>query len=164
MEKSEFDAMVNRAKERMMKMAQQSKFQNESIPVVNEMRFKDSMDPITYEQFLAQNPKTGFLKIQAFTANQAIPLSDVAVIISKKFGDETKIFYEVKTDQNGIADGIILPAPDKDLSEQPSDITPFAVYDVYATHPKYEQQSDLQTQIFDGVKSIQPFNMVPIVT
>lgn len=167
MDKNEFDSWVNRAKERMINMAKQSRFPDDNMDVISTIaEFTPTevtpKNENTYENFMLKNPKTGTLKVQVFTANQALPISNVDIIVSKEFDGGTKVFYKVKTDQNGIIDGMILPAPDKDLSEQPSDIQPFALYDIFANHPNYVQEKDLQAQVFDGIKSIQSFNMVPI--
>jgi len=44
--------------------------------------------PQTYEEFLNQNPGKGTLKIQAFTARQALPVPGVHIIVSKRIGDD----------------------------------------------------------------------------
>lgn len=162
MDKNEFDAMVKRSKERMLQMAQQSEFSDiDAKPAVSNITpYKMSAN---YEDFLTKNPKTGILKIQVYAANQAIPIKDATIIVSKEFENGKKVFYKVNTDENGIADGLILPAPDKRFSEEPSTTIPYSIYDISATHPQYVQKEDMQAQIFDGVKSIQDFNMVPIV-
>ena len=162
MDKSEFDAMVRHSKERMLKMAQQSELYDiDSKSVLSNTKPYETS--ANYEDFLTKNPKTGILKIQVYAANQAIPIKDATIIVSKEFENGKKVFYKVNTDENGIVDGLILPAPDKKFSEEPSTTIPYSTYDILATHPQYLQQEDMQAQIFDGIKSIQDFNMVPII-
>lgn len=115
-----------------------------------------------YLNFMQENQKQGELKIQAYTARQAMPVSGVLIEISKKFNGVKKLFYSLKTDQSGIIDGIFLPAPDKKISQTPSNLKPFASYDIQATHPRYTEKNYLNVPIFDGVKSIQPIDLIPI--
>ena len=114
-----------------------------------------------YLNFIKDNPKQGELKIQANTARQSLPVSNVLVEISKNFNGIKKLFYSLKTDQSGIIDGILLPAPDKEISQQPSTTIPYASYDILATHPNYTEKNYQDVQIYDGVKSIQPINLTP---
>ncbi len=114
-----------------------------------------------YLDFIKDNPKQGELKIQANTARQSLPVSNVLVEISKNFNGIKKLFYSLKTDQSGIIDGILLPAPDKEISQQPSTTIPYASYDILATHPNYTEKNYQDVQIYDGVKSIQPINLTP---
>lgn len=115
-----------------------------------------------YLDFIKANPKQGSLKIQAFAARQAVPVYDVVVEVSKNFNGVKKVFYLLKTDEEGIIDGILLPAPDKQVSMQPSETQPFSTYNIQATHPDYIQENFLNVPIFDGVKSIQPIRLKPI--
>lgn len=114
-----------------------------------------------YLDFIKDNPKQGELKIQANTARQSLPVSNVLVEISKNFNGIKKLFYSLKTDQSGIIDGILLPAPDKEISQHPSTTIPYASYDILATHPNYTEKNYQDVQIYDGVKSIQPINLTP---
>lgn len=117
--------------------------------------------PQTYEEFLNQNPGKGTLKIQAFTARQALPVPGVHIIVSKRIGDEDHIFFEGTTDESGLIDNIVLPAPLRGSSEKPFQPHPFALYDIHADHPSYRQQDLRQAAVFDGVKSIQPVDLFP---
>ena len=117
--------------------------------------------PQTYEEFLNQNPAKGTLKIQAFTARQAIPVPGVHVIVSKRIGDENHIFFEGTTDESGLIDNITLPAPMRSSSETPFQPHPFALYDIQTDHPSYLQQDLRYGAIFEGIKSIQPVDLIP---
>ncbi len=116
----------------------------------------------SYIDFLGKNTNSGILKIQASVARQTMPVENVAIVISKDFKDGRKIFYNVKTDQNGIVDNLLLPAPSRDLSMKPSQALPFATYDIVASHPNYQQAMFTSIPIFDGIKSIQPINLLPL--
>ena len=116
----------------------------------------------SYQDFLNKNTETGYLKIQAYTARQTIPIKDVNIIISKKFSDGNKIFYEnIKTDESGIIDDLALPAPNRMLSMDPNGASPFETYDVVATVPNFYKETFLKVPIFPGIKSIQPIRLIP---
>lgn len=140
-----------------------SNITSQPIPNTNTLYTVESI-PITetYQDFLTKNTNTGSLKIQAYVAQQAIPISGVNVTISKQFSDFKKIFYEnLITDESGIIDNIILPAPNPDLSMNPNGNIPYENYDVVARNDKYYMQTFLRVPIFPNTKSIQPIALVP---
>ena len=115
-----------------------------------------------YADFIARTPGQGSLKIQANMANFAYPTPGVKIVVTKNFLDGTHTFYESETDEDGIVDNLLLPAPPKSVSQDPnSTVDPFSVYDVTATKPGFREEKFIQVPIFDGVKSIQPVRMVP---
>lgn len=118
--------------------------------------------PMTsYYEFLEENPKSGSLRIKAYAAQRSIPISGAQVIISKEFSDGARELFRGITDANGILDNIILPAPDKSISEHPTAALPYADYDIFVSHPNYKTEIFSNVPIFDGIKSIQPVRFVP---
>ncbi len=140
-----------------------SNITSQPIPNTNTLYTVESIPIIeTYQDFLTKNTDTGSLKIQAYAAQQAIPVSGVNVTISKQFSDLKKVFYEnLVTDESGIIDNIILPAPSPDLSMDPNGDIPYENYDVVARNDKYYMQTFLRVPIFPNTKSIQPIALVP---
>ena len=61
---------------------------------INDQSFINSK---VYQDFLKENPGSGYLKIRAFTANQAIPISGLNIIISKNIDNNNVIFFEGTT-------------------------------------------------------------------
>ncbi len=102
----------------------------------------------------------GTLIIQAFMASEAYPIVSAMVRVNKT--DEEEMIFEGLTDVNGKTDAIALPAPSADLSQQPMDITPYALYDVSVSQAKYKPRKYIAVPVFDGVESIQPVQLVPI--
>ena len=126
----------------------------------------DPLQPIapeadTYENFLRENTKTGILRVQAYAGRQAVPVPGAQVTVSRTFSDGTKEFASGVTDENGIFDNVVLPAPDKALAEAPTGEAPYATYDICVTHPGYRTEVYQQVPIFDGIKSIQPVRFLP---
>ena len=60
------------------------------------------------------------------------------------------------TDESGVLDGIVLPAPDAALAQTPTGEMPYALYDIRVSHPDYRTEIYKQVPIFPDVKSIQP--------
>ena len=75
---------------------------------INDINFINSN---LYKQYLKENPKVGFLKIRAFAASEAIPISGLNVTVSKVINGTNVIFFEGVTDNSGVIDGITLPTP-----------------------------------------------------
>lgn len=116
---------------------------------------------ITYETFVQENPQAGTLKIQAYAGRQAVPVPGAQVTVSRRFQDGVHEFASGVTDENGIFDSIVLPAPDKKLAEAPEGIAPYATYDIRVSHPDYRTEIYQQVPIFEGISSIQPVRFLP---
>ncbi len=102
----------------------------------------------------------GTLIIQAFMASEAYPIVSAMVRVNKN--NDNEIIFEGLTDVNGKTELITLPAPSADLSQQPMDITPYALYDVSVSQAKYKPRKYIAVPVFDGIESIQPVQLVPI--
>ena len=116
---------------------------------------------VSYQTFLQQNPYEGFLKIQVYAAQQALPISNATVTVKKEMTDGDHVFFQGLTDADGLVSQVILPAPSQELSEQPSQYLPFAGYRVHVTHPRFPPVEIPLTPVFAGVRSIQPVEMTP---
>ncbi len=116
-------------------------------------------DPITYTQFLSQNPYRGYLKVQAFRGEQAFPVPDVQIRVTRDFLDGERTFFEGITDQNGIIDGITLPAPSAENSLTPNGPVNTAVYTLTAQHPNYRTVR-IPFAIYEGITAIQPLQLL----
>ncbi len=116
---------------------------------------------LTYEEFIAANPQTGILRVQAYIGAQGLPVSGALVTVSAPFKDGEKVLYAVKTNGDGVADGLILPAPDRSSSQIPGSQNPFAEYNVSVSHPDYRTAVFSGVPVFAGVKSIQPVVFLP---
>lgn len=115
------------------------------------------------DEFLAENTKSGTLRVQAAAAEQSFPISNAEVVVSKDFEDGTHEFFRVFTDVSGIVSGMTLPAPDRAFSAYPTALAPYATYDISVSHPRYVTVLLKNCAIFDGVESIQYCEMVPTV-
>lgn len=128
---------------------------------VNEMPSLDreaETNDMSYNDFIAENIGTGALKIQAYRARGAYPVPAVRVVISREFNDGERVFFSGVTNENGMIDGIELPAPPRINSLEFDSPDKVAVYKLKAIAPDYEELYRA-VEIFDGVKTIQPLAM-----
>ena len=120
--------------------------------------------PKSFIDFMHDNPDYGFLKLQLYESEEALPVSYAEVTVSKMFDGYKHIFYIITSGISGTIEGIALPAPSKELFNNPSTANPnlSASYDIEVSHSKLKTEQDhLHTEIYDAVESIQLIQMVP---
>ncbi len=115
----------------------------------------DGDSPDSYELFIKENPRRGYLKIQAFSGRQSYPIEGVRVAITRDFDDGQVLFFEGVTDPDGIIDDIELPAPPRENSLVFLTPDKTAEYDMTALYEGVAPQRS-KVQIYEGIKSIQP--------
>ena len=125
-----------------------------NIYTIKDLNFKNSL---IYQNYLRDNPSTGFLKIRAYTANEAIPIVGLKIIVSKDLDGNKVIFYEGITNNSGVIEKIALPAPklDKNNTEVPN-------------YTKYNIEAITNTgtlnyviNIYENVYVVQAINILP---
>lgn len=145
--------------------AEERTFPEASVEMINgegsDLGSAPSTADLTYEEFLAANPQTGILRVQAYIGAQGLPVSGALVTVSAPFKDGEKVLYAVKTNEDGVADDLILPAPERASSQIPGSQNPFAEYNVSVSHPDYRTALFTGVPVFAGVKSIQPVVFLP---
>ncbi len=101
----------------------------------------------------------GTLIVQVALAKGAIPVEGARVVVS--LGDT--IFADFFTDKSGRTPLLILPAPDRELSQTPGGTTrPYSIYNIRISYPGYYVEEALNVPIFDKINSIQPVALVPL--
>lgn len=125
--------------------------------IINYEEFKKMAE---YEKFINENSDFGLLKVQVFTAYNAIPIPNTEIIISKTFGDLKVVFFRGVTDSSGIIDNISLPAP---ISSSASSLEApnYTIYDLTAINVGYESIKQYAIGMFGGIKVIQYVKMTP---
>ncbi len=116
---------------------------------------------LSYEEFLAKNPKTGALKVQAFLGMRSLPVAEAEVTVEKTLSDGVHVFAAAATDPDGSTRDLPLPAPERENSQLPGSDNPFAVYRVTVSHPGYVTAVFPDVPVFAGVKSIQQVSLLP---
>lgn len=120
---------------------------------MNIEEFKNSNE---YMDFIRKNPGIGNLKIRAYTASEALPVSGLNIIVSSIIAGNRIIFYSGKTDTSGMIPNIKLPAPSLTSNlEIPNTLT----YDIEAFIGN--NRSNFSVNMYDGVCVVQNINFVP---
>ena len=114
-----------------------------------------------YQEFISQNPSTGFVKVRASFANEALPIKGLKVTIQKEIGNNTIIFYEGETDESGMINGIKLPTPMKVKSNE--DIPQFSNYELNAIYEPSDFNKKYTLSLCCGITVVQYINVTPKV-
>lgn len=123
---------------------------------INDEKFKDTK---TYQDFMGSHPSVGYLKIRAFAANQAIPISGLGIVITKTIEDKKVVFFEGRTNSSGIIEKIILPTSKLDPNDL--DAPTSTIYDITATYEPDNTKETYKVYMYDNIYVIQNINIVP---
>ncbi len=113
----------------------------------------------SYQNFISANPSSGYLKIRASAASGALPISNLRVIVSKVIDDNKVIFFEGMTDNSGVIQRIILPAPALDPNNL--DAPKSTDYEINAIYPNNNLNEVYKVNIYENIYVIQTINVVP---
>jgi hypothetical protein len=121
---------------------------------------KDFLNSELYKSFINQNPGVGFLKIRAYAASQAVPISGLSVVISKDIGGNKVIFFEGVTNDSGVIERISLPVP-----RMSSDNLIVPIVSTYDINTSYEGESKLyKVNVYDDIYVVQNINVTPNIS
>ena len=115
-----------------------------------------------YEQFQLENPASGTIKTQVFTARGAYPVEQAQVDLYKVFPEGDYLISRQYTDRSGQVDPVTVPVYQRSLSESPGDSTPYVSYRIAVTHPGFADAVIEQVPVFEGVTSLQSVNLIPM--
>ena len=110
-----------------------------------------------YQKFINENPSIGYLKIKAYSANEAVPISNLKIIVSKVIDSNRVIFFEGSTNESGIIERIELPAPL--LNPNNLDAPLSTIYDIDSFYNNVDRKYSVR--IFDNVYVVQTINVIP---
>ncbi len=108
------------------------------------------------------NNWVGYVKARAFTANGAIPLPDVTVIVRSAEENGEAIDVELKTDENGETPTAEVPTPLASAGDAPGETRPYAVYDIDAYLPGYYPYRAIRVPVFGDTLTVQPIGLIPL--
>lgn len=112
-----------------------------------------------YKRFITTNTGEGYLKIRAYAASQALPISNLNIVVSKTIGNNNIIFFEGATNSSGVIERIVLPAPEQNTDDL---IIPNSIsYDIKATYEPDNTTSTYRINIYDNIYVVQTINIVP---
>ncbi len=120
------------------------------------MNINEFMKTNDYTDFIKENPGIGRLKIRAYAASEALPVSNLKIVVSSIISGTKVIFYEGFTDTSGMIPNISLPAPSLiDNLVVPKTIK----YDIEAS--MNNNTSNFSINMYDGICVVQNINFVP---
>ncbi|NLK39777.1 MAG: hypothetical protein GX303_05985 [Clostridiales bacterium] len=105
---------------------------------------------------------TGYIVVNAFTAQGAIPIEGALVTI---IGDDhcgNGVYATARTNKNGLTPKIPLPAPTPDSTGLSDNAKPYALYCIEVDKEGYYSQTKISVAVFGGVTSIQPAELSPL--
>lgn len=110
-----------------------------------------------YQDFMINNPGKGNLKIRAYAASEALPVSGLKIVVSTETDKNRIVFFEGETDASGMIETLSLPTPPLNLNnlEVPDTIT----YRVTASTQDFSQE--FLVKMYEGICVIQNINFVP---
>lgn len=121
---------------------------------------KEFLNSELYRSFINANPGLGFLKIRAYAASQAIPISGLSVQVSKDIGGNKVIFFEGVTNESGVIEKISLPAP-----RMESDNMLAPVITTYDVGTSYEGDDRVyKVNVYDNIYVVQNINVTPNIS
>lgn len=114
-----------------------------------------------YEQFQQENPDSGVIKTQVFTARRTYPVGNAQVNLYKVFPDGVYLIDSQFTDRSGQVKPVTVPALERSLPETPGDPTPYVSYRITVSHPDFMDAVIEQVPVFEGVTSLQAVDLIP---
>ena len=114
-----------------------------------------------YQSFKKNYPGIGRLKIRAYGANEAIPISGLKIIVSTIYDDKKLIFFDGYTNDSGIVEKIELPTPKYDINDL---VVPESIiYIVDAIYKVDNSEQEFNVNMYDGVCVLQNISIIPNV-
>ena len=114
--------------------------------------------------FLAENSESGSLKVETYAADRSFGIGSARVMVFIEFPGGNVAVFDGITDNDGSTESIRLPAPPRELSQQPQSgdnpRLPYASYSIYVEHPDFVRSVFTNVPVFSGVESIQPVRML----
>ena len=123
---------------------------------VTDSEFMKSED---YLNFMSANPGKGNLKIRAYAASEALPVSGLHIIVSTVISGKNIIFYDGYTDTSGMINTLSLPEPEMSTNNLSIPIT--TTYNISAIDVLSGNEKDYPINMYDGICVVQNINFIP---
>jgi hypothetical protein len=104
----------------------------------------------------------GYLIVNTRTARGAVPVEAVKITVTDWNGAESNVVSAIKTDRNGSTLKIRLPASPRKNTESPNNGNPCALYNIDADCEGYYPVRNIGAQIYSGVTSVLPVELIPL--
>jgi len=108
---------------------------------------------------IAESPFVGYLRVFAFTANEAEPIQEARVTVRR--GDT--LFANTATDRDGYTPVIPLPSVDPALTLQPGGPQPYVTYDILVTADGFRSVLHENVPVYGNNYVTQPVTLLPLL-
>lgn len=103
----------------------------------------------------------GYLKVTVRTGSNGIPVPNASVTITRRYDGKEEMVRFTTTDRNGDTETFRLSAPPQGTGNTPQDFEHYSVYDAAVFAKGYYREVSRNIPIFEGITSIQGFNLIP---
>ncbi len=110
------------------------------------------MNSYFYKEFIENHPGKGNLKIHAYAASEALPVSGLHIIVSTNIDNNKVIFFDGVTDSSGMIQTLSLPTTSLEISNL--EVPVGTIYFIEAESINY------QVNLYDGICVVQNINTV----
>ena len=111
----------------------------------------------------SNNENIGYLLIKVSTARGAIPLENATVSVRGTPAEHSGILYSIETDSSGLTPRLALPAPPKNLSQEPSNvIPPYSLWNIDVYLEGFSTAHYTNVPVYSGITSIQNADLIPL--
>jgi hypothetical protein len=104
----------------------------------------------------------GFLIIQTYTADQALPIEGANVLITRSVQGGEELIKVLETNRSGKTEPVALIAPPAANSQSPGGTMRYFNYNIRVDYPGYYTMENLDVPIFEGQTAIQPIALIPL--
>lgn len=113
-------------------------------------------------EFLEKNAESGTIRVEVYASDRAFGIGSARVMIFLNLPSGNVAVFDGLSDVSGSVPAINLPAPERSLSQSPSNGTtrPYSLYTIYVEHPSYVRALFTNVPVFSGTESIQPVQLL----
>lgn len=108
---------------------------------------------------IAESPFVGYLRIFAFTGDEAEPISGARVVVTR----ENIVYANTETNRDGYTPVIPLPSVDPTLTLQPGTIQPYVAYNIQINAPGFTPVIHENVPIYGNNYVTQPVALLPLL-
>ena len=106
-----------------------------------------------YQEFIKTHPGKGNLKIHAYAASEALPVSGLHIIVSTSIEGNKVVFFDGETDASGMIQTLSLPTTLLELNNLEVPIGTSYLIEA--------ENSNYSVNLYDGVCVVQNINYIP---
>ena len=112
-----------------------------------------------YKDFIKANSSNGFLKIRAYSINEALPIEGLRVVVSTIYNNNKIVFFEGETDSSGLINRIKLPTPENDTDNL---VIPKTInYKIEVFYDELGLNRTYEVNMYENICVVQNINVPP---